>query len=147
MVANVSFVFPLLFATTVRWILLLFPFYMLGDWDLCKVVKPGPGHVQVGQDLNPGGLGPESILAALCLVKASKLTLFQPALAFQPKPRGSLDTQGLKSSSGRSLLIPSLSSWGHRGAEGEGLISQWAVVTKLGFTSDPWSVGAIDNNW
>lgn len=101
----------------------------------------------LGQDSNPGGLGPESILAALCLVKASKLTLFQPALPFQPKPRGSLDTQGLKSSSGRSLLIPSLSSWGHRGAEGEGLISQWSVVTKLGFTSDPWSIGAIDNNW
>lgn len=98
----------------------------------------------LGQYSNPGGLGPESILAGLCLVKASKLTLVQPALSFQPKPSGVLDTQGLESSPGRSLLSPSISSWGHRGAEGEGLISRWAVATKLGVTSDPWS---HRNNW
>lgn len=41
--------------------------------------------------MSSGGLGPEPILAGLCLVKAWKLILKQPALSLQPKPRGALD--------------------------------------------------------
>lgn len=141
LIAYASFLFLLLLPTVVRETLVIPSLYMGCLWGCETWLWSHTASKWPGEDLNAGSLGPESILAELCLIKASKLILKQPALSFQPKPRGALDTQELESSSGRSFWIPSC-------REQEGLtwslISQWTAVTKLGFSSDPWS---HTNNW
>lgn len=121
MIANASFLLTFPFPTMVRWTLVITSLYLGTRRCLrgCETVWSPTASKWQGEDVNPGGLGPESTLAGLCLVEASRLTLKQPALSFQPKPRGTLATQGLISGSGRSFQIPSLSSQGPGCAESE----------------------------